>query len=72
MIANAFFRAGLIESWGRGIEKIHEECQPVNAPPPEFSCDAIGLMVKFSTDRGITQVETPGKTPGKLFEMLGK
>jgi ATP-dependent DNA helicase RecG len=26
-LANAFFRAGYIESWGRGIEKInHEYC----------------------------------------------
>lgn len=26
-IANAFFRAGLIESWGRGIERIVETCE---------------------------------------------
>ena len=26
LVANAFFRAGYIESWGRGIEKIRQEC----------------------------------------------
>ena len=27
LLANAFFRAGYIEAWGRGIEKIAEECR---------------------------------------------
>ena len=26
LIANTFFRAGFIEAWGRGIEKIKDSC----------------------------------------------
>ena len=36
MIANAFFRAGMIESWGRGIENITDECKDAGQPEPLF------------------------------------
>ena len=29
-------------------------------------------MVKFSTDRDSTAAETPGKTPGKILELLAQ
>ncbi|NJM94641.1 MAG: hypothetical protein HC842_08250 [Cytophagales bacterium] len=45
-IANVFFRAGLIESWGRGIEKITLECQKHGLPAPEIQYDA-SLMVSM-------------------------
>ena len=47
LIANAFFRAGLIEAWGRGIYKIISECKTFGAAPPKFNCDFSGLMVEF-------------------------
>lgn len=31
-IANAFFRAGYIESWGRGIQKICDTCEDYGIP----------------------------------------
>lgn len=34
LLANAVFRAGYIESWGRGIEKIHRECREHGIEPP--------------------------------------
>lgn len=61
LIANAFFRAGLIESWGRGIEKIQEECKAVNAFPPEFSYDATGLMIKFKAKNKAQGAKTKKK-----------
>jgi ATP-dependent DNA helicase RecG len=63
LIANAFFRAGMIESWGRGIEKINQECAAANVPLPEYRTDASGLMVQFHT--GLMRVE---KTPQKMTE----
>ena len=36
-IANAFFRAGEIESWGRGIEKICKALSQQNLNPPEYT-----------------------------------
>lgn len=46
-IANAFFRAGLIESWGRGIERIIEACQQDNYPMPQWQLEPGGLWVTF-------------------------
>lgn len=36
MIANAFFRAGMIESWGRGIENINNACKDAGKREPVF------------------------------------
>ena len=46
-IANTFFRAGYVESWGRGMLKIREECTKVGLPEPAFNYDRNGLMVLF-------------------------
>lgn len=35
LIANTFFRAGFIEAWGRGIEKIKDSCAQAGNPMPE-------------------------------------
>ena len=47
LLANAFFRAGYIESWGRGIEKINRECREHGIDPPLFDYGMSGLMVTF-------------------------
>jgi ATP-dependent DNA helicase RecG len=46
-IATAFFRAGLIEAWGRGTLKIIRECQNSGLPSPIFSYDPSGFRVEF-------------------------
>ncbi len=71
LIANAFFRAGMIESWGRGIEKINQECRAAGVPLPEYRTDASGLMVQFRTDvrpNGKVTEKTPQKTPQKTLQ----
>jgi ATP-dependent DNA helicase RecG len=45
--ANAFFRSGYIESWGRGIEKITDYCQKAGLPNPLFYYHASGFWVEF-------------------------
>lgn len=35
-IANAFFRAGEIEPWGRGIQRIFDACRQAGVPPPQL------------------------------------
>ena len=47
LLANAFFRAGYIESWGRGIEKIHRECREHGIKPPVYDFGMAGLMLTF-------------------------
>ncbi len=47
-LANTFFRAGYIESWGRGIQKICEECELIGAKAPEYSLLGDDIAVKFT------------------------
>ncbi|MBS7350132.1 MAG: hypothetical protein KIG95_08275, partial [Comamonas sp.] len=49
-IASAFFRAGLIEAWGRGIERIIEACQQENYPTPQWQVEPGGLWVVFGLE----------------------
>ena len=46
-IANTFFRAGEIEAWGRGIERIIKGCENEGFSTVEFRYDACGLWTTF-------------------------
>ena len=56
LIANAFFRAGFIESWGRGIQKINSSCLESGNNLPEYDIKSEDFTVVFSTS-------TPQSTP---------
>ena len=47
LIADVFFKAGLIETWGRGTVKIIEECKKAGLPEPEFKEEFGGFSVYF-------------------------
>jgi ATP-dependent DNA helicase RecG len=47
-IANTFFRAGMIELWGRGIEHIVDACRAERVPAPDFRVEPGGLWVVFA------------------------
>ena len=47
-IAKAFFRAGYIESWGRGIQKIFEVCDEYGTLKPEYVVHSKDIMIKLS------------------------
>ena len=64
-IANVFFLAGLIESWGRGIDKIIDESEKFNGITPKFRFDN-GLWVEFNYNELMDDV------PNKLGEKLTK
>ena len=84
-IANAFFRAGEIEAWGWGIERMLSACRDAGCPEPLFEYEQPGLWVTFpfapeivaltgGEGAGETTVETPGKrlgkTPGRILDLL--
>lgn len=83
-VANAFFRAGLIESWGRGMERIQRACLQAGVPAPELCLDHGGLWVTFhfppagaGTEAKTpvetpveTSVEIPLKTPEQILRVL--
>ncbi|MEI8197268.1 MAG: ATP-binding protein, partial [Phycisphaerae bacterium] len=47
LIAEVFFRRGLIERWGRGTQRIVELCQAAGQPEPEFEEVAGDVTVRF-------------------------
>lgn len=50
LLASAFFRAGYVESWGRGIEKMLRECSGRGMPAPVFDASMSGLMLTFKAN----------------------
>lgn len=70
-IANTFFRAGEIEAWGRGIQRIFEACRNAGAPAPEISLSGIDLWTEFPFSPDYLEsidydgVEMSGKMSGK-------
>ncbi len=46
-IANGFFRAGFIETWGRSIKKICEACKNYGTVLPEYTIYPEDIMIKF-------------------------
>ena len=85
-IANAFFRAGEIESWGRGIERILTTCQAAHCPAPIIDYTPGDFWLKFAfapehvaetitepssgKSSGKSSVKTPVKTPVKILQLL--
>lgn len=49
-IANAFFRSGYIESWGRGISKMTELCLSEGLPKPIYIVEGSDFWVIFRKD----------------------
>ena len=46
-IAHVFYRAGYIEAWGRGIQKICDSCRAMGAQNPEITVFGRDIYVKF-------------------------
>jgi ATP-dependent DNA helicase RecG len=49
-IARAFFRIGYIESWGRGISRMTEQCVEAGLPAPLYYFKSSGIWVEFRKD----------------------
>ena len=50
-IANAFFRSGYVEAWGRGIEKITNQCIEAGLPVPLFNVEGNDFWTVVRKDR---------------------
>jgi ATP-dependent DNA helicase RecG len=56
-IANALFRSGYIESWGRGTLKIINDCLRSGNPKPNYFYDDSGFTVEFYPKSSIKALE---------------
>lgn len=59
-LANTFFRAGYVEAWGRGIQKICEACKELGTDLPEYEVmpDYITLCLKAINNSNVTLDDT--------------
>ena len=87
-IANVFYRAGFIENWGQGIQKICNECQKIGAELPSYELIGTTLRISFKAleralidqpgdNSDVLKNNTSNKTSDKtsnevLFEGLSK
>ena len=62
LIAEVCYKAGYIDSWGRGVEKITEACKGQGLPIPEVYERSGGLVVELK--------KTPVKTPDAIISVL--
>ena len=65
-IANALFRAGMVEAWGRGIDNIVSACGSAGMVKPQWMLEPGGLRLEFvftGVDRGTSSQVTPHETP---------
>lgn len=67
-IANCFFRAGLIEAWGRGTLKIINECKKAKINSPDFKYDPPGFVVEFTFSE--IKIKKPELTSGNNAENI--
>ena len=65
LIAEVFYRRGLIERWGRGTNKILAEAKKIGCPEPEFEVIAGAFVVRF---RPAVEVERHEAPEAKLTE----
>jgi ATP-dependent DNA helicase RecG len=47
LIAQTFYRRGIIEAWGRGTIKMAELTEQAGLAPPEFECSTGEVLVRF-------------------------
>lgn len=67
-IANAFFRAGEIESWGRGIERIISACNDAGVPKPSIKYTNGELLIIFHFSKEYQNAIT--NTKGSIVENI--
>jgi len=72
LLASAFFRAGYVESWGRGIEKMRRECANHDVPAPIFDTSMSGLMLTFKANPVHLVAAVGEKSAGVLLNSTGE
>lgn len=76
-IANTFFRAGFIESWGYGIEKICNLCKEYGITEPEYTVHPNDIMMMFKANDTVKTIlalieQNPSITYEEMTEKTGK
>lgn len=70
-IANVFYRAGFIETWGQGIQKICNECKGLGAELPVYELIGTTLRIRFRALESAL-IDSPKVRPKGQDEPLGE
>lgn len=62
IIANVLYKSTVLESWGRGIRLMVDECRRVGIPDPEFHSDGGFVWVVFHYTRTVAGHHHPSTT----------
>lgn len=65
LIADAFHRTGAVEVWGRGTNRVIEECVRYGLAPPSFEERSGALVVTFHAPIGSTAAPEIGEGPSR-------
>ena len=83
-VANAFFRAGEIEAWGRGIQRIFDACRDADTPDPQVRYEPGDIWFEFPYSESYLETipggeagektgeKTREKTPEKILRLLAQ
>ena len=72
-IANAFFRSGEIETWGRGIQRIFATCTSEGTPKPVVSYQGNDLWIEFPFSKSYLQTISNNENKNeKVDEKVGE
>jgi len=72
-LADVFFKAGMIEAWGRGTTKIVDACKKAGLQEPEFREEFGGLSVTFFKGKaGESSEKTREITREKMSEIMSE
>ena len=78
-IASVFYKAGFIESWGRGILKIQKGFEEAGIKAPQFEEDCGGVRITMyrniatttkEKNQGETKEKNQGETKEKIIELI--
>ena len=72
-VANVFFRAGEIEAWGHGIQRIFNACRKAGTPKPKINYEPGEISIEFPFASNYMKVVSGGSsTTGRLDERLSE
>ena len=76
LIADTFFRRGVIEKWGSGTLKMAEQFNLAGLPTPEIEDDGWSVTVRFRHSRFVSQEGSkeagPGQRRHKIFNLIDR
>ena len=72
IIANVLYKSKILESWGRGIGTMVDECKRVGLPAPEFKTDGNFVTVVFKYNRDGVNLQLVNSNPTSTQQVPNK